>query len=84
VSDVEAVERELFVRHAKRDGKTVALLRALDRGGSCVVDADVFPHGGTTSVKAGPYVFDDVGQATMFVNEAVESLLYLGCEVYTS
>jgi hypothetical protein len=31
--------RELFVRHARKDGKVVATLRALDHGGSCVVEA---------------------------------------------
>ena len=84
MSEVETVERELFVRHAKRDGNSVALLRAIDRGGSCVVEAEVFPAGSMTAVKSGPYTFADAGQATVFVNEAVESLLYLGCDVYTS
>ena len=82
MSEVETVERELFVRHAKRDGNSVVLLRAIDRGGSCIVEADVFPAGSTTAIKSGPYTFEDAGQATVFVNEAVESLLYLGCDVY--
>ncbi len=77
-------ERELFVRHAKRDGRSVARLRAIDRGGSCVVEAEVFPAGATEPVHAGPYTFADAGQATAFVTEAVESLLYLGCDVYAA
>jgi 2-keto-4-pentenoate hydratase len=73
--------RELFQRHAKRDGKSVARMRAVDYGHSCVVEAEVFPSNGG-SVQAGPYTFADAHQATAFVTEAVESLMYLGCDVY--
>jgi len=79
---LEAPARELFVRHAMRDGRSVARLRAIDRGGSCVVQAEVFPAGASEPVYAGPYTFEDAVQATAFVTEAVESLLYLGCDVY--
>ena len=76
--------RELFVRHAKRDGRSVARLRAVEYGGSCVVEAEVFPAGARTTdpVRPGPYTFADAAQATAFVTEAVESLMYLGCDVY--
>jgi hypothetical protein len=73
--------RELFARHAKRDGRSVALLRAIDHGDSCVVEADVYPQHGEPT-QAGPYTFGDAHQATAFVTEAVESLMYLGCDVY--
>ena len=76
--------RELFVRHAKRDGRSVARLRAVEYGGSCVVEAEVFPGGSDEPVAAGPYTFGDATQATAFVTEAVESLMYLGCDVYAS
>lgn len=76
--------RELFVRHAKRDGRSVARLRAIDHGSSCVVEAEVFPGGVTEPVHAGPYTFADAAHATAFVTEAVESLLYLGCDVYAA
>lgn len=76
--------RELFVRHAKRDGRSVARLRAVDYGSSCVVEAEVFPGGTEQPVAAGPYTFGDASQATAFVTEAVESLMYLGCDVYAS
>jgi hypothetical protein len=33
-------------------------------------------------VKPGPYTFADAAQATAFVTEAVESLMYLGCDVF--
>jgi hypothetical protein len=72
---------ELFVRHAKRDGRSVAVLRAVDYGDSCVVEAEVFPAGAVEAVRPGPYTFADAHQATAFVTEAVEALMYLGCDV---
>ena len=74
--------RELFVRHAKKDGRSVTILKAIDYGESCVVEAEVYPAGSATAVTAGPYTFADAAQATAFVTEAVESLMYLGCDVY--
>lgn len=74
--------RELFVRHAKRDGRSVARLRAVDYGTSCVVEAEVFPPNGQEVVRPGPYTFADSRLATAFVTEAVESLMYLGCDVF--
>ena len=78
--DVQA--RELFVRHAKRDGRSVARLRALDYGSSCVVEAEVFPALAGGSTRPGPYTFSNARAATAFVTEAVESLMYLGCDVF--
>ncbi len=76
--------RELFVRHAKKDGRSVAILKALDYGDSCVVEAEVYPTGApsTAPVEPGPYTFADAKQATAFVTEAVEALMYLGCDVH--
>jgi len=77
----QAGARELFARHAKREGRSVARLRAIDYGDSCVVEAEVYStHGDAT--RPGPYTFADARQATAFVTEAVESLMYLGCDVY--
>jgi hypothetical protein len=73
---------ELFVRHAKKDGRSVTILRAVDYGSSCTVEADVFPVGSSDAVRPGPYTFANASQATAFVTEAVESLMYLGCDVY--
>ena len=72
---------ELFVRHARRDGRSVVVLRAVDHGTSCVVEAEVFPDGGDT-VRPGPYTFGDSRQATAFVTEAVETLMALGCDIH--
>ena len=74
--------RELFVRHAKRDGRSVAVMRAIDYGNSCVVEAEVYPSGSADVIHPGPYTFADAAHATGFVTEAVESLMYLGCDVY--
>jgi hypothetical protein len=78
----ETAGQELFVRHAKKDGRSVTILRAVDYGSSCVVEAEVFPVGSSDTILPGPYTFADAAQATAFVTEAVESLMYLGCDVY--
>jgi hypothetical protein len=76
---------ELFVRHARRDGRSVAVLRAIDHGTSCVVEAEVFPVGasgtGADATRPGPYTFASAHEATAFVTEAVEALMYLGCDI---
>ena len=79
-----ATERELFVRHARKEGRSVAVLRAVDHGDSCVVETEVFPVGaasGAEAVRPGPYTFANAAQATQFVTEAVEALMVLGCDV---
>ena len=73
--------RELFVRHARRDGRSVAVMRAVDHGDSCVVEAEVFPAGSSQAQRPGPYTFADAREATAFVTEAVEALMYLGCDI---
>ena len=74
--------RELFVRHARKDGRSVAVLRAVDHGDACVVEAEVYAVGAAESVHPGPYTFADAHQATAFVTEAVEALMYLGCDIH--
>jgi hypothetical protein len=73
--------RELFVRHARKDGRSVAIMRAVDNGDSCVVEAEVFHVGSAQPSRPGPYTFADTREATAFVTEAVEALMYLGCDV---
>lgn len=78
----QSAERELFVRHARKDGRSVAVLRAVDHGDSCIVETEVFPStGGNETVRPGPYTFANAVQATQFVTEAVEALMVLGCDV---
>jgi hypothetical protein len=75
-----ALGRELFVRHARKDGRAVAMLRAVDNGESCTVEAEVYSSAGV-GVRPGPYVFATAGEATSFVTEAVQALMYLGCDI---
>jgi len=83
MSTAETLERELFVRHARKDGRSVAVLRAVDHGASCTVEAEVYPVGGNAgeALRPGPYTFASAGEATKFVTEAVEALMVLGCDV---
>jgi hypothetical protein len=74
--------RELYVRHAKKDSRSVAILRAVDHGSSCVVEAQVFSVVDGSTRPSGPYTFPDSRHATAFVTEAVEAFMYLGCEVF--
>jgi hypothetical protein len=82
VPSAGAAGRELFVRHARRDGRSVAVLRAVDDGHACIVEAEVFPAGAADPQRPGPYTFADAAQATAFVTEAVEALMYLGCDIH--
>jgi len=73
--------RELFVRFARKNGRVVAMLRAVDQGETCVVEAQVHPDGSTQLVRPGPYTFADAHEASAFVTEAVSALMYLGCDI---
>lgn len=81
---VSAAPRELFVRHARKDGRSVALLRAIDHGDACVVEAEVHAAGSANASRPGPYTFATPALATQFVTEAVEALMVLGCDVQAS
>ena len=59
--------RELFVRHARLEGRSIVILRAVDYGSSCVVETEVYPSESATATRAGPYTFADARQATAFV-----------------
>jgi hypothetical protein len=76
---------ELYVRHARISGRSVALLRAVDEGDRCIVEAEVWPNGSTAEpVRPGPYTFPSPIEATRFVTHAVEAFIALGCEVGAS
>ncbi len=72
----EPEPRELFVRSASRYGRPVVTMRARDLGDACVVDVEVEGR------ENGAYSFADAQQASTFVTEAVEALVYLGCEIH--
>jgi hypothetical protein len=81
---VARAPRELFVRHARKEGRSVAVLRAVDHGDSCVVEAEVYPVGARSAepTRPGPYTFLNAAEATQFVTQAVEALMVLGCDVH--
>jgi hypothetical protein len=81
VPAARAAGNELFVRVARKDGRSVAVMRAVDYGAECIVETEVFPPNAVTALRPGPYTFADSRQATAFVTEAVEALMYLGCDV---
>ena len=56
-------------------------MRAVEHGGSCVVEAEVFQTANAEPSRPGPYTFADAREATAFVTEAVEALMYLGCDI---
>jgi hypothetical protein len=77
----ERRNQELFVRHARKDGQLVVVLRAVDHGDACVVEAEVYPRGSMQQLRPHPYTFKDPHAAGAFVTEAVAALMYLGCDV---
>jgi len=76
----EVEPRELFVRSASRYGRQVVTMRARDVGDACVVDVEV--EGRDQAAEPLSYNFADAQQASTFVTEAVEALVYLGCEIH--
>ena len=74
------------MRHARKDGRSVAILRAVDNGDCCVVEAEVYQQGARTAApeRPGPYTFANAHEATAFVTQAVEALMVLGCDVHAS
>jgi hypothetical protein len=76
----ESEPRELFVRSASRYGRHVVTMRARDFGDACVVDVEVEAR--EEGAEPRSYSFADAQQASTFVTEAVEALVYLGCEIH--
>jgi hypothetical protein len=75
--------RELYVRHARIEGRSVALLRAVEVDNRCMVEVEVWPSDTHPydAVTAGPYIFPSAVEATRFVTHAVEAFITLGCDV---
>ena len=76
-------ERELGVRSARKDGRQVVTLRGVDRGAESVVECEVYPVSGlrVEPLRPGPYRFPNADEARAFMEEAVQALTYLGCDV---
>ena len=70
--------QELFVRYARKDGRSVAVMRAIDYGDSCLVEAEVYPQGAPNAAptRPGPYTFADAHQATAFVTDPATTMVF--------
>jgi hypothetical protein len=81
----DPLAQQLFVRHARKDDRTVVALRGIDQGDECVVQVDVYPTGavGLDPMPLGPYSFDNLDEAVRFTEEALLALEYLGCSVHS-
>ena len=77
-----AVEQELAIRSARKDGRQVVTLRCVETNGEFIVDAEVYPVSGlrVDPLRPGPYRFASLLQANAFVDEAMQALAFLGCE----
>ena len=63
----------------RKDGRVVAVLTVA--GDGLTVEAAAYPPGSTQPAPAGPYRFSAPADASAFVDEAVEALAFLGCEI---
>jgi len=79
----EDEEVELALKTARKDGREVATIRAVQRGLECAVECEVYPVSGLVvdPLNPGPYLFGTPAEAKSFVDEAAKALTYLGCEV---
>ncbi len=75
-----AAGRDVGIRYIRKDGRSVAVLRTVAYVDSCVVEAEVFSSSGGFPERPGPYPFADERQAGAFLSDAVEALMYLGCD----
>ena len=80
---MEPAPSELATRRVVRDGSLVATLRVLVHAGATKVVAEVFTDGpdGPQSTGIRPYTFDDRREADAFVDDAIGTFTYLGCEI---
>jgi hypothetical protein len=74
--------QELAVRSARKEGRQVVTLRCVETHGEFVVEAEVYPVSGlrVDPLRPGPYRFPSLLQANAFVDEAMQALVFLGCE----
>jgi hypothetical protein len=83
-ADLKLRDEELAVRTARKDGRQVVSLRSIARAaGDFVVECEVYPVSGlrVEPLTPGPYTFATSHEASYFIDEALEALTYLGCEV---
>ena len=77
-------ERELFAHEVRRDGRPVVVLRGLAKdGGAVTVETKVYPVGARPDVepRLRPFAFGNAEQAARFVDDVLDSLEYLNCQI---
>jgi hypothetical protein len=71
----------VLVRNVRKDGRPIATLQLVRHERHCSIEAQVFGRGGGGTETRGPYNFATFGEASSFLDEAVDALTYLGCEI---
>ena len=74
--------RKLFAYEARKEGRTVAVLRGTaGDNGSVVVETEIFPvtAPANSDPQTRPFSFPTRDQAMRFVDETLLALEYLGC-----
>lgn len=73
----------LFQHEARRDGRTIAVLRGERNGdGTVLVEATVTPLGrAADQAITRPFTFPQAETARRFADETLQALEYLGCDV---
>ena len=77
-------ERELFAHEVRRDGRPVVHLRGVMKdGGTVTVETQVFPVGAKPEIepRRRPFAFGSAEQAARFVDDVLDSLEYLNCQI---
>ena len=74
---------EVDRRSATKDGREVVTLRCAEAGGTFLIECDVYPVDGlrVEPLRPGPYRFSTRDQADAFIDEAMRTLTYLGCDI---
>ncbi len=79
-AEADNAPHELFVRTASKNGRPIVSMTALDYGDACVIAVRL--QGNQADDRVRSYSFADAQQASTFVTEAVEALIYLGCDIH--
>jgi hypothetical protein len=77
-------ERELFAHEVRKDGRPIVILRGVAKdGGAVTVETKVYPVGAKVDVepRQRPFAFGSAEQATRFVDDVLDSLEYLNCQI---
>lgn len=77
-------ERELFAHEVRKDGRPIVMLRGIAKdGGAVIVETQVYPAGAKPDVepRQRPFAFGSADQAARFVDDVLDSLEYLNCEL---